>query len=315
MGSRRYYHGKWDFEAPSIQFSNMLQLSDGICDSSCALFMEMMHHEAGVRVVAAGGRPTAGPMQAPSGSRGAVDYPTDILDANIDFTQQILELEGSTEVNFLPNRTEQLTMFVTYADINLRDQVRRNETIPLQFAYEAADCRIFYTPQTIYNYTALWQYAADAIWTKPSLCVANSTGYATTGTNTTDFVGPAPGTPGVITNTTNHLTALNISSVSYLLALNDGLQDGGFNLPRGRNLISSTCSVASPCAAGSICSGGKCLLECIVGSARCQGGSPCQARSSTGEMVGSQNLLKGVCPATNSKSSIGKTSPGPLTTE
>jgi hypothetical protein len=162
--------------------------------------MEMMHHEAGVRVVVAGGRPTTGPMQAPSGSRGARLYTTDVLDANIEFTQLLLQDKGSPEVNFLPNRTLALDVFVTFASINLRDQVRKGETIPLQFAYEAADCRIFYTPQTIYNYTALWQYAADAIWSKPSLCVKGSTGFAITGTNKTDFVGPPSDTPGTFSN-------------------------------------------------------------------------------------------------------------------
>lgn len=79
-------------------------------------------------------------------------------------------------------------MSVSYAQINLRDQVRKGETIPLQFIYEAANCRIFYTPQTFYNYTALWKYAAAAIWSNPTLCVKNSTGYATV--NGSDTTGP-----------------------------------------------------------------------------------------------------------------------------
>jgi hypothetical protein len=60
--------------------------------------------------------------------------------------------------------------------INLRDQVRKGQTTPLQFAYEPADCRIYFTPKTIANYTALWQYAADAVWNNPALCVEGSTG-------------------------------------------------------------------------------------------------------------------------------------------
>jgi len=272
--------------------------------------MEMMHHEAGVRVVAAGGLPTTGPMQAPSGSRGASDYPLDILDSNIDFAQQLLQSQNSPEQNFLPNRTTAMDVYVTFADINLRDQVRRNETIPLQFAYEAADCRIFYTAKTIYNYTALWQYAAEAIWTNPKLCVSGSTGFATTGTNTTDFVGPSPETPGTLTNFGDHLTALNASSISYLTSLNDGLQDG-FNLPRFKNNILTHCTINSACGGGSLCDAGTCLLECVVGNAKCAGGKPCQARSSSGVNVGNQALYKGVCPVSDSKVSV-KTSLGPL---
>jgi mannose/fructose-specific phosphotransferase system component IIA len=44
---------------------DIIILSDSICASACAMFMEMMHHEAGVRTVVAGGLPQNGPMQAP----------------------------------------------------------------------------------------------------------------------------------------------------------------------------------------------------------------------------------------------------------
>jgi hypothetical protein len=44
---------------------DIIMLSDSICASTCAMFMEMMHHEAGVRTVVAGGLPFNGPMQAP----------------------------------------------------------------------------------------------------------------------------------------------------------------------------------------------------------------------------------------------------------
>jgi hypothetical protein len=288
--------------------------------------MEMMHYEAGVRVVVAGGLPTTGPMQAPSGSRGARLYSTDTLDANIDFVQQLLDLQTppSPDVNFLPNRTEALDVFVTYASINLRDQVRRNETVPLQFAYEAADCRIYFTPQTVYNYTALWQYAADAIWTKPSLCVAGSTGFATTGTNKTDFVGPPSGTPGTLSNLTSHLTALNTSSLASLTSLNDGLPDGGF---KPRNAQSSKpCKVSSDCNAGFACAtvtaclgSGKtgptlqCVPTCFVALAPCSNGGRCQLKQAVqGATVGSQKLQMGVCPPAAVAQKCGAGGKGPI---
>lgn len=133
-----------------------------------------MHHEAGVRTVTAGGRPSAGPMQAASGSRGAEFYSSDDLDADFDFAKTI----NATAFALLPSQTEDI--FVSYAGINLRDQVRKDQNIPLQFLYEAANCRIFYTPSTFNNLTKLWKYAADAIWNKPELCVQGSTGYAST---------------------------------------------------------------------------------------------------------------------------------------
>lgn len=162
-------------------------------------------------------------MQAPGGTRGAILYNTQDLDSDISLAQTMLEEQNSPDANFLPNRTEALDVYVLFASVNLRDQVRRNETTPLQFAYEAADCRIFYTPQTVFNYTALWQYAADAIWSKPSLCVEGSTGLATTGANQTDFVGPSPdSSPGTVSvaNFTSHLN----ESTPYQ---NDEIEDVG----------------------------------------------------------------------------------------
>lgn len=159
------------------------QLTDAMCASTCTMFVEMMHHEAGVRTVVAGGRPQVGPMQALAGSRGAQYYEAADLDSDIALAEDI----NATVIPDLPNRNFEFRIDV--ASFNLRDQVRRGENFPLQFAYEAADCRIFYTPHTFNNYAALWQYAADAIWTNPKLCVPGSTNQPSAG-NVTDKVGP-----------------------------------------------------------------------------------------------------------------------------
>ncbi|PMD46382.1 peptidase S41 family protein-like protein [Hyaloscypha variabilis F] len=148
---------------------DIIILTDGQCASTCSLFMEMMHHEAGVRTVVAGGRPSYGPMQAPGLTRGAAAYDVvDSLDADIALAQLLLD-EDNQPSDFLPNRTTPGPgMSISYAQINLRDQIRQGETVPLQFTYEAANCRIFYTAQTFYNYTNLWRYAADAIYSNPA---------------------------------------------------------------------------------------------------------------------------------------------------
>jgi hypothetical protein len=169
-------------------------------------------------------------MQAASGSRGASIYYTDELDADIQFAQEILEdsiFDSSLSPSFLPNRTTELTVQVSYASINLRDQVRENETVPLQFAYEAADCRIFYTIQTFYNYTALWQYAADAIWTNPALCVVGSTGFASAPGAASNLDGPpnAPSATVTADDIVGHLTANDTSQIPYLTHNADGIED------------------------------------------------------------------------------------------
>jgi len=39
-------------------------LTDGVCSSTCSMFVEVMHNDAGVKTVVVGGRPSYGPMQA-----------------------------------------------------------------------------------------------------------------------------------------------------------------------------------------------------------------------------------------------------------
>ncbi|KAI1338347.1 hypothetical protein F5Y15DRAFT_416991 [Xylariaceae sp. FL0016] len=175
---------------------DILLLTDGVCSSSCALFVEMMHQEAGVRTVALGGRPVSGPMQGVGGTRSARVMATETLDANIGVVQVLLE--NSTDSHFLPNRTEALDVYIVDAGINLRDQVRKGETQSLQFAYEPADCRIYFTPQTVFNYTNLWNYAANAIWRNSSLCVEGSTGLAGNSTSTAAYIESSTSGPGIV---------------------------------------------------------------------------------------------------------------------
>ncbi|KAH7327405.1 hypothetical protein BKA65DRAFT_66958 [Rhexocercosporidium sp. MPI-PUGE-AT-0058] len=160
-------------------------LTDGVCASTCSMFVEMMHNEGGVKTVVVGGRPSYGPMQAVGLTRGVRSYGIDSqLDSDIAETQAIRDF-NSQPADFLPDRSTALEVEITYATLNLRDQVRKGEEIPLQFQYDAADCRIFFTPDTVINFSNLWKYAADAMWTKPELCVKDSTGYANTDATST----------------------------------------------------------------------------------------------------------------------------------
>lgn len=286
-------------------------------------------------------------MQAPSGSRGARLYSLPTLDANIEFAQEILAAESppSPDVNLLPNRTADLDVFILYGSVNLRDQVRSvEETTPLQFAYEAADCRIWFTPQTVYNYTALWQYAADAIWSKPSLCVTGSTGFATTGTNETDFVGPSSKTEtSFYPEPSNAWPSSPLSGTSYAVNITEGgnltlpagvldpLADGGFS-PRNAIVQLKPCTPSSKCGSGFACasvptclSTGKtgntlqCVPRCFAALAPCNGGGRCALTKAVGDgtvAVGSQTLQEGVCvppvPAGSGGGKCGITGKGPV---
>lgn len=150
---------------------DMIVLSDGLCSSACALFMELMHHEAQVRTVVVGGRPNYTPMQAPSGTRGATVYDISRMDIDIKGARAV-----DKSITSLPaDRTH--AFLISQASVNLRDQIRHDDpsSTPLQFQYEVADCRIFFTPATWYNFTNLWNYAVEAAWHNSTLCVAKST--------------------------------------------------------------------------------------------------------------------------------------------
>ncbi|KAK5637347.1 hypothetical protein RRF57_013059 [Xylaria bambusicola] len=88
-------------------------------------------------------------MQEVANTRGARFMQTLILDNNIEIAQTLLG--SSPDANLLPNHSEALDVFVLDSSVNSRDRVRGGETIPLQFMYEAADCRFFLNSQTIMN--------------------------------------------------------------------------------------------------------------------------------------------------------------------
>lgn len=71
-----------------------------------------------------------------------------------------------------------LGVFTAALSINLRDQIRPNDTEPLQFKYEAADCGIFYTLANVLNYTRLWSDAVTAVFDDTSKFVSGSTGFS-----------------------------------------------------------------------------------------------------------------------------------------
>jgi len=157
--------------------------TDGLCASACAVFVEFMTHEAGVKTIVVGGQPKPGPMQAVGGTRGAAAYSADALDFDFDEGLEDSPVEKPEVVSQLPDRTD-TGMWINYAGFTIRNQVRGTEFTPLQFQYQAADCRIYYTLETIYNMTQLWDYTARATWDDQTLCVQDSTGYPTARNNT-----------------------------------------------------------------------------------------------------------------------------------
>ena len=118
------------------------------------------------------------PVSLP-GNRGAVIYSADQIDfrllniGNYVDAATYASLPEITATGFRDSGIYTATLAV-----NLRDQVRSNDSVPLQFKYEAADCPIFYTVSNVYNMSCLWRDTVTAAFDDESLCVEGSTGYS-----------------------------------------------------------------------------------------------------------------------------------------
>jgi hypothetical protein len=177
---------KQPFEA-----KNIVMLMDGTCGSTCAIFAEFMKMQGGVQAIAVGGKPEDGPMQGVAGSKGSQVYTFQQV-----FSEAYKAFKAVPEHEAELNKTEMGELLyaqrplyrsawtpkgIARSRINLRDTIRigdKTET-PLEFVYEASDCRLFYTSEMIRNVTSLWKKVARVQWggERDKLCVKDSTGH------------------------------------------------------------------------------------------------------------------------------------------
>lgn len=222
--------------------------------------MEAMQHDNGVRSVVVGGQPKNGPMQAPSGTRGAEYYSAYDLDADFQVATTINASTGA----LLSSRVEDV--LISYLGINIKDQIRRDEDIPLQFLYLAADCRVFFRLDNFWNMTNLWKYAAAAIFTNPEYCVTNSIGryYASSANNTSEpstSATPTP-SPNINTNISHNIACIiDLSSSKNALPASFSGQQSDTVTPKSTK-IGQTCKDDTGCPGG----GFKCISVSGCGS-------------------------------------------------
>jgi hypothetical protein len=214
-------------------------------------------------------------MQAAAGNRGASLYGANDLDDDILFARSIDEFVD-TNVNVSLPEDRDTGMYIKYAGINLRDQVRQDDDVPLQFKYEAADCRIYYTMANVYNFTRLWRDVAAAAFTDSSLCVADSTGYSTTN-NTSPKAPPAPSAERPTLSQDNPI----IEQVEF-----EENPDGGLRDARGTPIGGNDITL---CPSSHICQDGK--SQCIEITVTCPG------------KEGRKNVFACLPPCTNRKGS------------
>ncbi|KAF2182762.1 peptidase S41 family protein-like protein [Zopfia rhizophila CBS 207.26] len=152
-------------------------LTDGYCASTCTIFSELMKQQAGVKTIAMGGRSNKNPIQAIGGVKGTNNYQWGYIQS---LAQQAKIIAPADQKDKFNN-----SVLSAYASdipyqraasnpgVNVRDGLRQNDTsgIPLQFVYEEADCRLYYTPEMTVDITAVWKAAANAQWGGKGNCV------------------------------------------------------------------------------------------------------------------------------------------------
>jgi hypothetical protein len=107
--------------------SDITVLTDGICGSTCSLFVEMMHEQS-VRSVVVGGLSEPGPMQAAAGSRGAAAYTDHELFDDYDQARAADPVAAA----ILPQWPSDTVIQGITIGFTIRDQIRPNTSIPNQ---------------------------------------------------------------------------------------------------------------------------------------------------------------------------------------
>ncbi|KAJ3577983.1 hypothetical protein NPX13_g2581 [Xylaria arbuscula] len=163
---------------------DILIITDGICASTCTTFANLMINVGGVRALTFGGRPRFEPMQVMGGVRGAQSLALTDLDTEI--AEAIARVNDNTSIfsqeqvdlaqRVWPSGLDTLPLPINGGGVNLRNAYQEGaDHLPLQFDYQASDCRLFYTAQNLVDPSSTWADAKAAIWGDQG-CVKNSTG-------------------------------------------------------------------------------------------------------------------------------------------
>ena len=178
---------------PRFKPENVVIVTDGYCASTCTIFSEFLTKQAGVKTIAMGGRSNRNAIQAIGGVKGVNNY-------GLAYIQQAAQ----TAIRWNPAVNESILAgyqndlpFLRAASssspsVNVRDGLPQNDTagVALQFVYEEADCRLYYTPEMTVDMNSLWQAAADAQWGSGDKCVGRNNGQKRSSYETTTKLSP-----------------------------------------------------------------------------------------------------------------------------
>jgi hypothetical protein len=191
------YGALWD-PNPYQPFASedIVLVTDGYCASTCTIFAEFMKQQAGVSTIAMGGRSNAGPIQAIGGVKGVNNFQWGYITS---LAQLALKLAPADQMSkFNSSAMKSMLSYTVFnragapPGVNVRDGVRKGDKsgTALQFVYEEADCRLYYTPEMTVDASAVWKAAADAKWGKNGKCVTTGYGINRRGNKVTKSLDP-----------------------------------------------------------------------------------------------------------------------------
>lgn len=198
---------------------NIILLYDGVCASTCTIASEMLRIQGGVKSVAMGGRPQAGPIQGVGGVKGA-----QVLDWGSVYYYNQWALENGADIitdeqkSTLTRYTDLAVNRSSAAALNTRDQILRDNVddgLPAQFVVEEADCRLYWTLPMVTDISAVWKAVADSAW-NGAACA-----YGNIATNTTSVRRDTSGTAGRVVRPRKNLPAtVNKRALSQPMTVN-----------------------------------------------------------------------------------------------
>jgi hypothetical protein len=144
-----------------------------------------MTKQAGVKTIAVGGRSNREKIQAIGGVKGVNNYGWNYIQAAAENAIGIADAELQAKLANSVLKTGLIDNMIVFsrasggAGVNVRDGIAQNDTTgtALQFVYEEADCRLYYTPEMTIDASAIWKAAASAQWGQSGKCVGGSGGY------------------------------------------------------------------------------------------------------------------------------------------
>lgn len=138
----------------------------------------------GVRTVTFGGRPKEAPMQGVGGVKGGQSLGINYINGYIQQANKLISDADKTSSPLLSHDEWKKfnascpslePSFAWSGNVNLRNEYDHDDDkTPLQFVYEAAECRLFYTIDNYLQQETVWQAAAKAMF-GDGACVKGST--------------------------------------------------------------------------------------------------------------------------------------------